>query len=61
MDVATCWVDGVGLPKVHVCSSVRYREGVGGVGGVGGGVLTFMFISVTHDIFWGGGGWGGEC
>ena len=22
-----------------------------------GGVLTFMFISVTHDVYWGG-GWG---
>ena len=27
---------------------------------MGGGVLTFMFISVTHDIFWGGGGGGGS-
>ena len=27
-----------------------------------GAVLTFMFISVTHDVYWGG-GWegGGEC
>ena len=26
-----------------------------GVGGWGG-VLRFMFISVTHDVYWGGGG-----
>ena len=28
--VTTCWVDGGGLPKLYVCSSLRYTEGGGG-------------------------------